>query len=574
MTDVYSPDENENSSSKPKAKKVNRTTQALSNVDRRIKDKKLEAKKEAQRLSDKRKEIKKLEELKAKSQGTAQDNIVTTEDLNNTTPSGKTLLLEGTEPVWIPDFDPDLTAEENVWNVEHTPGIQARFLSSSEDEVIFTGGRGSGKSDCLIVDPLPLCVYKNFRGLVLRNTTKELRELISRARDLYPQVYPGVKYHKMESMFTFPSGATIEFGYCDNMDDVDQYKGQQYTWMGVDEISKLPDEKMIDKLKGSLRSVDPNLSTYFRATSNPDGPGRMWIKKRWGIGRVPAEVTMVKKYTTPLGIQYVTRKWFDSKPTDNKSLMKYDPDYLGSLYDIDNEVLRKQWLENNWDSCDGLAFNEFNPKVHVVKPFQIDSRWYRFKAADWGYSSMAACLWMAVSPTGQIVVYKEYTTRLQTADKFQEKMNELDGNEHISKQVLDGQVWVSHGEMGETPGDTMLRLGGRWIPADKSKGSRKAGKLLLHQHLQRDPATGEPGIVFFDTCTEIINELQTLMLNPDDSEDIDTRKKATVPDHAYDALRYGLSSRPPRRDQYNDWMHGPMKIKEYNYEPVSSSFGY
>ena len=62
-------------------------------------------------------------------------------------------LLERPKPIWQPH-----------------PGVQTEFLKSNEDEVLFSGGRGSGKSDCLIVDALRYCANGNFRGLIIRRT--------------------------------------------------------------------------------------------------------------------------------------------------------------------------------------------------------------------------------------------------------------------------------------------------------------------------------------------------------------------------------------------------------------------
>ena len=432
--------------------------------------------------------------------------------------------------------------------------------------------KNSGKSDCLLIDPLPQCTNKNFRGLLLRNTMKELRELIKRAKALYPQVYgKNVQWKSQESMFIFPSGAAIEFGYCDKEEDIENYKGQEYTWIGVDELSKFPWPDFVDQLKGSLRSTDPTLKCYFRATTNADGRGKFWIKKRW-IDKSSHEVTQLSTFDTPLGEIRTTAKWFHSVPYDNKVLMKTNPQYLANLLNIDNEVLRKQWIENDWEVSSDVAFSEFDSKIHVVEPFKIPSGWYKIAGCDWGYSSQAAVLWAAFSPEGKVYIYREYVTRLETADIFQENVNKLDAHESVQKEVLDGSAWARRGEVGESPGDTMLRLGGRWVPADRSDGSRKASKQLLHQLLNKDLLTEQPGIFIFNTCKEIISQLKTLQLDPNDYEDIDRSKKATIPDHAYDALRYILLSRPPIKHNLF-WSNGFGRA-ETQMVPVSTTFGY
>jgi hypothetical protein len=55
-----------------------------------------------------------------------------------------------------------------------------------------------------------------------------------------------------------------------------------------------------------------------------------------------------------------------------------------------------------------------------------------------------------------------------------------------------------------------------------------------------DEFTEEPRLVFFSTCTNIISQLPAIPLDKKNPEDIDTHSE----DHLYDALRYGIMSRP------------------------------
>ena len=70
----------------------------------------------------------------------------------------------------------------------------------------------------------------------------------------------------------------------------------------------------------------------------------------------------------------------------------------------------------------------------------------------------------------------------------------------------------------------------------------------------------------FNSCQNLIRELQSLPLSKTNSEDVDTKAS----DHAYDALRYMLMSRP-RLDHPYDRM---LKIKTDIYQPADSTFGY
>lgn len=466
-------------------------------------------------------------------------------------------------------LEPAKQAPKVLW--QPNSQVQIDFLSAWEDEVLFSGGRGSGKSDCLLIDPLRWVDNRNFRGLIIRRTMPELRELIDRSKRFYLDFAPGCKWKDQDKLFVFPSGAKIEFGYCETSEDVERYRGQQYTWLGIDEITQFSDDTMLDKLKASLRTSDPNLPIYIRATTNPSGAGCRWVKQRW-VDEGPANSTIRKHYTirgyngVPDENYVITRRWFNSVPDDNKALSKA---YKASLVAIDNDILRRQWLYGEWIS-EGLAFDEFKVANHVVVPFKLPHNWYKFRACDWGYSSMAVCLWFAVDYDGNIFVYRELKTKGVTADKFAEMVLELEQADNVHYGILDASVWSQRGQVGDTPADTMISMGCYWTPSDSSKGSRVAGKNLIHQYLALDPETNEPRVKIFNTCHELIKEMTSLPLDAHNPEDVDTK----ACDHAYDAFRYGLSSRPRITSQYYDEFSQGVPIGRNTEVVVDDFFGY
>ena len=63
----------------------------------------------------------------------------------------------------------------------------------------------------------------------------------------------------------------------------------------------------------------------------------------------------------------------------------------------------------------------------------------------------------------------------------------------------------------------------------------------MHRRLQVDEFTEEPRMIIFNTCNHLISQLPTIPLDKKNAEDIDTNY---AHDHLYDALRYGIMSRP------------------------------
>jgi hypothetical protein len=129
--------------------------------------------------------------------------------------------------------------------------------------------------------------------------------------------------------------------------------------------------------------------------------------------------------------------------------------------------------------------------------------------------------------------------------------------------VLDTACWSRTGTTGPTVGETLQRQGHKLRRADKN---RIQGKIQIHEYL-KITQSGRPRIQIFNTCPNLIRELQGIPLDKSNPEDVDTKAS----DHAYDALRYLIMSRP----RMSNPLERMRDIKrEQSYRPVDSDFGY
>ena len=440
-------------------------------------------------------------------------------------------------------------------------GPQTQFLAASEREVFYGGARGGGKSYAMLVDPLRYCSKAHHRALLIRRTMPELRDLISKSQLLYSKAYPGAKWREQEKEWRFPSGAKIEFGYAENMTDVLRYQGQSYTWIGIDELPQYPSPDIYNFLRSSLRSVDKDIPVYLRATGNPGNIGSQWVKEMF-VDPAEPNTAFDIKIDTPVGVKTITRRFIPAKLQDNPYLMQTD-DYYAMLASLP-ETQRKQFLDGDWDAYEDSAFPEFSKSVHVVEPFEIPKGWYRFRAADWGYSSPACVLWFAVDYNNNLWVYRELYTSKITADVFARKVIELESGEYIQYGVLDSSTWAKRGDVGPSIAETMIQQGCRWRQSDRSPKSRISGKLEIHKRFSMNGK--EPGLRVFNNCRNLIRTISTLPVDNKNPEDVDTNAE----DHAYDALRYGCMSRPmhPKYAQ----RFKPIFSTEFN--AADKKFGY
>jgi len=479
--------------------------------------------------------------------------------------------LDGTDTTVVDEGTLDNTpdnVQELVKNQEvifqPNDGPQTSFLASAEREVFYGGARGGGKSYAMLVDPLRYCHKAHHRALLIRRSMPELRDMITHSQRLYSRAFKGARWREQEKEWRFPSGARIEFGYAENMTDVLRYQGQSYTWIGVDELPQYPTPDVYNFLRSSLRSVDPDIPVYMRATGNPGNIGSQWVKEMFVDPTEPNKAFNVS-IDTPTGIKKISRRFIPAKLQDNPYLMQTD-DYYIMLASLP-EVQRKQFLEGDWSAFENSSFPEFNKTTHIVDPFDIPRGWSRFRSADWGYSSNACCLWFAIDWDNNLWIYRELYTKKITADEFAKKVLEAEQGEFMRYGVLDSSTWARRGDVGPSIAETMIQEGCKWRPSDRSPKSRINGKLEIHKRLKVHEKDNEPTLKVFSNCVNLIRTLPLLPLDKNNPEDVDTNAE----DHAYDALRYGCMSRPMHPSVMKELF---QNSKEKVFKPVDRVFGY
>ena len=511
-------------------------TKAKLNAKKSVKDKEKKLKAAQSKIDNYKKSISKTKKTLSKLENENATKLVSADELD--------------------DIPTALQAEaqENVI-FKANEGPQEEFLAAGETDVLYGGAAGGGKSYAMLIDPLRFAHRSAHRAIILRRSMPELRELIDKSRELYPKAFPGAKYKEVEKMWTFPSGAKMEFGFLERDADVYRYQGQAYSFIGFDEITHLPTEFAWNYLGSRLRTTDPDIEVYMRCTANPGGSGAHWVKKRYIDPAPPNESFR--------GADGLSRKFIPARLQDNPYLAK-DGRYEQMLASLP-PTQRQQLLEGNWDVAEGAAFTEFNPFDHVITPFEIPVGWERTKGIDYGYASESACVWGAVDPSdGTLIIYRELYKKGLLGTELAGMLTEMEYEDPFSVSgVLDTACWSRTGTTGPTVGETLQRAGHKLRRADKN---RIQGKIQIHEYLKL-MQSGRPRIQIFNTCPNLIRELQSIPLDKSKPEDVDTHAS----DHAYDALRYLIMARP----RINDTIQQLRQFrKESHFTPSDSTFGY
>src|SRR6056300_922085 len=510
------------------------TEKAIKSARATISRKQKNIQKLEQKLNNARKSFKKQKDTLQKLDNT-KEGVVSPDELDNL-PKAVREQLDNHQVLFHPNEGP-----------------QTDFLAAGEKDVLYGGAAGGGKSYAMLVDPLRYAHRKAHRALILRRSMPELREMIDKSRELYPQAFPGAKFREVEKLWNFPSGAKVEFGFLERDADVYRYQGQAYSWIGFDEITHLPTEFSWNYLASRLRTTDKEIQTYLRCTANPGGVGSNWVKKRY--------IEPSESNKSFLGKDGLTRKFIPAKLADNPYLAE-DGIYEQMLKSLP-PIQRRQLLEGNWDVAEGAAFVEFSPEHHIITPFELPVHWERVKAVDYGYAADSCCLWGIMDQNdGTLIIYRELYKKGLTGEELGSIITSMELEDPYSVSgVLDTAAWARTGTTGPTVGEALVRAGHKLRPADKN---RIQGKIQIHEFLKQNKTTGRPRLQIFSNCVNLIRELQSIPIDPNKPEDVDTKAS----DHAYDALRYLIMSRPQKPSAYSQM----REIKKFT--PSDPTFGY
>jgi len=315
----------------------------------------------------------------------------------------------------------------------------------------------------------------------------------------------------------------------------------------------------------------------MRATTNPGGAGHSWVKKMfidpapsdkafWATDIESSKTIVYPKGHSKEGQPLFKRRFIPASLKDNPYLAE-DGQYEANLLGLP-ETQRRQLLEGDWTVADGAAFGEWRADVHVCKPFEIPDDWRRFRSCDYGYSSYSAVHWFAIDPSFEtLYVYRELYVSKHTGKDLARAVLEAEIGDNIQYGVLDSSCWHNRGQIGPSVAEEMIKMGCRWRPSDRTAGARVAGKNIMHQRLKIDEDTDLPGMVFFDTCRQVIADIPSIPSCPKGTDDIDQRYAS---DHTYDSVRYGVMSRPRAASPF-DFGHGATQPA---YRPADEVLGY
>jgi hypothetical protein len=423
---------------------------------------------------------------------------------------------------------------------------QWEFHRSTAKYRLFGGAAGPGKTKALLWETIRQATNDpGVDTLLLRRTFPELETSILNyfRRDVPRDLYRS--YNDSKHVVTWHNGSTTRFGYCAGENDVYQYQGAEFLFIGIDELTHFTLRQwqfLTSRNRCPVAKTFPNMA----GATNPGNIGHAWVKALW-----------VEKRPAP-GMEhpeeYDAREFAFIRATlrDNP-VYANDESYAKTLRALPRH-LRQAFLEGDWDVFAGQYFDSFDPARHVfpAQSLRIEPWWPRWISIDWGFEHPSAVYWHAARPDGVVVTYREFvqnhlSPRMLGAAIAERSIAFGTGSgasagatfaapqpERIADIFLSPDAFAertAEASIAEQLGDALAAAGlPRPAPADND---RVGGWMLMYQMLE----SGHWQIS--SACEKLIECIPTLTRDAINVEDI---RKFDGDDSA-DSARYGLKSR-------------------------------
>jgi len=413
------------------------------------------------------------------------------------------------------------------------PGPQEKAIRASfVDELFFGGARGGGKSEFLLGDYLAdVDTYgEHWKGVLIRRTYPELDEIIDRSRIIFRDAYPDAEYKVGTHQWQFANGAVLKLRHLENEADADHFQGQQYSWIGWDELTSWTDMKAYHKLKACLRTGSATIpNKRIRSSGNPGGANHGNIKKYF-IDAGP-ESSIVE------GDDGMKRMYIRSLVTDNKILLERDPGYIKRLEGVGDEALIAAWLKGDWNAFVGQYFTNWDAKKIAVPSFEIPDHWPLFGGLDYGESSPSCYSLYSVDYDHNVYRLCEYYQGNATASQHAHRIAQMiescpfTGGRYPQATYADPSMFVKRRlseVINHSPADVFADHG---IFLTRANNDRITGWRVLNDALIKER------LYVFDGWNDaLMRTMPTLPRSSKNPEDLDT----TAEDHAADELRYAM----------------------------------
>jgi len=294
----------------------------------------------------------------------------------------------------------DILALVRNW---YTPFHQQELFHKSRAKYrLFGGAAGPGKSKALLAEAIGQALeVAGSDTLLLRRTFPELESslLTYFRRDVPRDLYRS--YNEAKHVVTWTNGSTTRFGYCRNENDVYQYQGAEFLFIGIDELTHFTLKQWQFLTSRNRCPILEYTAGYSKGkkvvpgmagATNPGNIGHAWVKALWVDRVAPAGFERPELYDA-------SEYEFVRARIEDNPIYANDLNYKKTLATLPDR-LRRAFLEGDWTVLEGQYFDLFEIGRHTARAesLRLEEWAPRWISIDWGFKHPSAVYWHGAAP--------------------------------------------------------------------------------------------------------------------------------------------------------------------------------
>lgn len=409
-------------------------------------------------------------------------------------------------------------------------GAALTMMNSRAPEVLISGAAGTGKSRAVLEKLNLICLNnRGVKALILRRTARSLATSALRTweRDVvcHAMIDGSVHFYggsaREPAQYRYSNGSAVVIG---GLDDPMKVMSTEYDLAFIQECTEVSEDDW-ESVNIRLRNGAISYQQII-GDCNPSHPTH-WLLERASSGKLQHLVSAHEdnpRYFLP-----------DGTPTQE------GVDYIARLDSLTG-VRYLRLRKNIWAAAEGVIFEEFDPALHVIDPFDVPASWERIWAIDFGHTNPFVWQDWALDEDRRAYLVREIYMSGRLVEDHAKQIMELTKDSPAPSAIVcdhdaeDRATFERHSGMGTVPADKAVVPGIEAVQSRlKVAGDGRPRMFFFRNALvEKDPTLVEKKL---PTCT--VEEMPAYVWAPEPpSADRKREQPVKRNDHGCDTARY------------------------------------